>query len=170
VEIEDIEDIYELTQQVQQVQPFLRESTYRFEKYVDDFYQNEESNSNMDSHYVSESMIAHESAHFVDVIETHESFLNDLKEAIDHLPDCQSNRYTDGTRIRKENLEEEMTELVEDYREDFNEVIRVCGKTAVEDDLPGPQEVRSKRNEREAQREAVKQRSTTAAFESFFAD
>lgn len=167
---EDIEDIYELKQQLQKVQPFLRESTYRFEKYVDDFYQNEESNSNIESHFVSEGMIAYESAHFVDVIETHESLLNDLKEAIDHLPECQSNRYIDGQRVRKDDLEEEMTELVEDYREDFSEVVRVCGKTALEEDLPGPQEVRSKRNEREAQRQAVSQRSTTAAFESFFAD
>lgn len=169
METEDIEDIYNLTRQVKQVQPFLRESTYRFEKYVDDFYQNEESSSNMESYFVSEGMIAHESAHFVDVIETHESLLNDLKEAVDQLPECQSNRYIGGERVRKDDLEEEIIELIDNYREDFNEVIRVYGKTAVED-LPGPQEVRSKRNEREARREAVSERSTTAALEIFFAD
>jgi len=31
--------------------------------------------------------------------------------------------------------------LIDQYRNDFDEVIRVCGKTAVEEDLPGPQKL-----------------------------
>jgi len=52
----------------------------------------------------------------------------------------------------------------------IDEVIRVCGKTAVEEDLPGPQKVRSKRNQRQAQRQAAKQRSTAEVLKSFFSD
>lgn len=170
MEIEDIEDVYNLTQQAQQVQPFLQESTYRFENYVDNFNHSEQNECATEGHYVSESMLAYEATHFVDVIETHESLLEDLKDAVDLLPECQGHRYIEGERVRKESLEEELTDLIDDYREDFDEVIRVCGKTAVEDDLPGPQEVRSKRNQRKAQREAAAWGSSNPVFGSFFAD
>lgn len=170
MEIEDIEDVYNLTIQAQQVKPFLSESTYRFENYVDDFYHSDSSDCDTEGHYVSEGMIAHEAAHFADVIETHEEILEDLREAVDYLPECKNHRFIDGTRVRKDSLETELRDLIDDYREDFNEVIRVCGKTAVEEDLPGPQEVRSKRNRRKAQREAVSERKSLGVFQKFFSD
>lgn len=166
---ETIEDIYNLKKKAKQLQPFLSDCTYRFEKYVDDYLQNEQSNSNLESHFVSEGLIAHESAYFVEVIDAHESILEDLKEAVDNLPSCQSHRYIDGKRIHEETLNRELNELIDDYNEDFDEVIRVCGKTAV-DDIPGPNVIRSKRNERRSKREAIEERNPADAFQSFFAD
>lgn len=169
METDNIEDIYNLKEKAKQLQPYLSDCTFRFEKYVDDYLQNEKSNSNLDTHYVSEGLIAHESAYFVDTIEIHESILEDLKEAMDNLPHCQDHRYIDGTRVTEDKLNRELNELIEDYREDFDEVIRVCGKTAV-DDIPGPNVIRSKRNERQSKREAIEERNPTEAFQSFFAD
>jgi len=170
VKTEDIENIYELKLQAEQVQPFLRDSTYRFENYVDNFNHTEKNKCSTEGHYISESMLAYEANHFVDIIETHEMLFKDLKDAVDRLPECQSNRYIDGQRVRKEVLEDDLTDLIDQYRNDFDEVIRVCGKTAVEEDLPGPQKVRSKRNQRQAQRQAAKQRSTAEVLKSFFSD
>jgi len=115
-------------------------------------------------------MLAYEATHFVDVIETHETLLEDLKRAVDKLPECKSHRYIDGERVRKDRIEDELNSLIDQYRQDFDEVMRVCSKTALEENLPGPQKVRSKRNERKAQREALRQRSSDEVFRSFFSD
>jgi len=92
VKTEDIENIYELKLQAEQVQPFLRDSTYRFENYVDNFNHTEKNKCSTEGHYISESMLAYEANHFVDIIETHEMLLKILKM---RLIGCQNVKATD---------------------------------------------------------------------------
>jgi len=118
VKTEDIENIYELKLQAEQVQPFLRDSTYRFENYVDNFNHTEKTNAQQKDTTYPRVCWPMKQSHFVDIIETHEMLFKDLKDAVDRLPECQSNRYIDGQRVRKEVLEDDLTDLIDQYRND----------------------------------------------------
>lgn len=167
----DIEEIYHISELAEEVQPFLATEAQRYENFLGYYNRTENHSCEFSGFAGSERFMEHEAAYFDKTIEFHEEILADLRDAADDLPECQEYRFVDGEKMHKDRIYRKLDRLIEEYDEIFDDVLRVCS-IAKQEDITGPLEIRSKRNQREARREFENQdrswnlRNVT----SFFAD
>lgn len=169
----NLEQVYRLVEQAEQIQPLLLPEARRYNEYVDGFTHADSDESEIDDvPATSESMLAHESAYLVELVERHEALLEDVRDSIDELQYCNGNKYIDGTEVRKEDLRGQMEDLIEDYEEDLNEALKICSRLVPEEHIPDPLHIKSVRNQRKAQREVNSEdiMENGASVEGFFAD
>lgn len=169
----DLKEIYRLAEQAEQVQPLLLPEARRYNNYIDSFKQADSEETDFEGYAaISENMLAHESAYIVDLVERHEALLEDIREAVDKLTYCSDNRYIDGTVVRKEKLLDRMEELIDVYEEDLDGVMEICSRTVPDENIIDPFKIKSKRSQREAQRESEPESLLTGSniVEGFFAD
>lgn len=150
----DLEEIYSLARQAKEVQPLLLPEARRYNNYVDGFIHTESESCDVENlNAASESFIEHESAYLVELVERHEALLEDVRNAADDLHYCNNNRYIDGEVVRKEKLRDELTDIVENYEEDFEEIMDICSRIVADESITDPFEIKSKRSRRKLRKE-----------------
>ncbi|MFB6182623.1 MAG: hypothetical protein ABEI78_01020 [Candidatus Nanohaloarchaea archaeon] len=140
----DIEDIHDLVEEAEEIQPYLIAEAEQYAEKLNYFYHTEDNHCQLEDGYAVEKIeLVNEAENLVNTVRSHEKMKEKLQKAAEELEDANDFRYRDGKKLDKDYLNKKINNLLDQYEQDFEEVLEISSRAHLDPDIPDPMSIRS---------------------------